>query len=67
MKKATASPGELDLNTGAQAYLRMGQIYDLTNQRPLALAAYKKAITYAPDAEAAQEARKYLSTPYRRT
>jgi tetratricopeptide (TPR) repeat protein len=66
MKKVTAAPAELDLNTGASAYLRMGQIYDLTNRRTLALAAYQKAIAYAPDAEAAQESKKYLSAPYRR-
>jgi tetratricopeptide (TPR) repeat protein len=67
MKKVTAAPGELDLNTGSFAYLRMGQIYDLTNHRPLAVAAYQKAIDFAPDAEAAQEAKKYLSAPYHRT
>jgi len=67
LKKVTAAADELDLNTGSFAYLRMGQIYDLTNRRPLALAAYQKAIAFAPDAEAAQEAKKYLSTPYRRT
>ena len=67
MRKVTAAADELDLNTGSFAYLRMGQIYDLTNRRPLALTAYQKAIAFAPDAEAAQEAKKYLSTPYRRT
>jgi tetratricopeptide (TPR) repeat protein len=67
MQKVTSAPGELDLNTGAYAYLRMGQIYDLTNRRSLALAAYRKAIGYAPEGEAAQEARKYLSTPYHRS
>ena len=66
MKKVTAATEELDLNTGASAYLRMGQIYDLTNRRSLALAAYQKAIAYAPEAEAAQESKKYLSAPYRR-
>jgi len=65
MKKVTATQ-ELDLNMGASAYLRMGQIYDLTNRRSLALAAYRNAIAYAPDAEAAQESKKYLATPYRR-
>jgi hypothetical protein len=44
----------------------MGQIYDLTQRRSMAVAAYQKAIAYAPDAEAAQESKKYLSTPYRR-
>ena len=28
MKKVTASPADVDLNTGASAYLRIGQIYD---------------------------------------
>jgi tetratricopeptide (TPR) repeat protein len=66
MKKVTAAAADLDLNTGASAYLRMGQIYDLTHRRSMAVAAYQKAIAYAPDAEAAQESKKYLSTPYRR-
>jgi tetratricopeptide (TPR) repeat protein len=66
MKKVTASSEEVDLNTGVQAWLRMGQIYDMKQRRAEAIAAYKQAIAYAPQAEAAQESRKYLSTPYRR-
>jgi tetratricopeptide (TPR) repeat protein len=66
MRKVAAASAEVDLNTGVSAYLRMGQIYDLTRRRTEALEAYRKAIAYAPEAEAAQEARKYLSTPYRR-
>ena len=66
MKKVTASPEEVDLNTGVQAWLRTGQIYDMKQRRAEAIVAYKKAIAYAPQAEAAQESRKYLSTPYRR-
>ena len=66
MKKVAAASEEVDLNTGVSAYLRMGQIYDLTQHRAEAVEAYKKAIAYAPQAEAAQDARKYLSTPYRR-
>jgi hypothetical protein len=56
----------VDLNTGAYAYLRMGQIYDMTHRRQQALEAYKKGIAYAPQAEAAQESRKYLTAPYQR-
>jgi tetratricopeptide (TPR) repeat protein len=67
MQKVAAASEEVDLNTGASAYLRMGQIYDMTHRRGEALEAYRKAIAYAPQAEAAQEARRYLSTPYRRT
>ena len=66
MRKVTAAGDRLDLNTGAYAYLRIGQIYDMTNRRGQALAAYKSAIAFAPQAEAAQESRKYLSEPYRR-
>jgi tetratricopeptide (TPR) repeat protein len=66
MKKVAAASAEVDLSTGVSAYLRMGQIYDMTRRRTEALEAYRKAIAYAPEAEAAQEARKYLSTPYRR-
>jgi len=63
---AAAAAEDVDLNTGVQAYLRMGQIYDMEQKRALALEAYQKAIAYAPQAEAAQESRKYLSTPYHR-
>jgi tetratricopeptide (TPR) repeat protein len=66
MKKVTESSEEVDLNTGVQAWLRTGQIYDMKQRRAEAIVAYKKAIAYAPQAEAAQESRKYLSTPYRR-
>jgi tetratricopeptide (TPR) repeat protein len=61
-----SSSDEVDLNSGAFAWLRIGQIYDMTHRRPQALEAYRKAIAYAPDAEASQDCRKYLSTPYRR-
>jgi tetratricopeptide (TPR) repeat protein len=66
MKKVTSKADDVDLNTGVLAYLRMGQIYDMKHRRSEAIEAYKKAIAYAPQAEAAQESRKYLSTPYRR-
>jgi tetratricopeptide (TPR) repeat protein len=66
MQKVTAAAEDVNLNTGVSAYLRMGQIYDMTHRRTKALESYRKAIAYAPQAEAAQECRKYLSTPYRR-
>ncbi len=61
-----ASSEELDLNSGAQAYLRMGQIYDMEQRRAEALEAYRKSIAYAPEADAARESRRYLETPYHR-
>jgi len=66
LEKVAASSKDLDLNTGAYTYLRMGQIYDLTHRRAQALEAYHRAIAYAPEADAAQESKKYLSAPYRR-
>jgi tetratricopeptide (TPR) repeat protein len=66
LRQVTVDPEKVDLNTGAYAYLRMGQIYDMTHRRSQALAAYNKAIAYAPEAEAALESRKYLETPYHR-
>lgn len=65
-KKVTVAPDELDLNTGVSSYMRMGQILDMQNQHQQAVAYYRKAIAYAPSAEAAQESRRYLSTPYHR-
>ncbi|MGA2147434.1 MAG: tetratricopeptide repeat protein [Bryobacteraceae bacterium] len=67
LQRVVAKANEIDLNTGVYAYLRIGQIYDLTHRRQLAMEAYKKAIAYAPEADAAQEAKKYLGEPYRRS
>ncbi len=66
LKRVVEAGEDLDLNTGSFAWLRIGQVYDLTNRRALALDAYRKAIAFAPDADGAREAKKYLSTPYRR-
>ena len=66
LKKVVPSGAELDLNTGAAAWLRIGQIYDMTGRRTQALEAYRKSIAFAPQADAAQESRRYLGTAYRR-
>jgi tetratricopeptide (TPR) repeat protein len=66
LKKVTASHNEVDLNTGVLAWMRMGQIYDMKNRRNDAIEAYKHAIAFAPEAEAAKESRGYISSPYRR-
>ena len=67
LRKAAAGSAALDLNTGTMAWMRLGQVYDMTNRRAMALDAYKKAIAFAPQAEAAKESRRYLSSPYRRS
>jgi tetratricopeptide (TPR) repeat protein len=66
LKKATAKPDELDLNSGVIAFMRQGQIYDLTNRRDLAKKAYEKAIALAPESEVAKESRRYINDPYQR-
>ena len=66
LKKVAAEGEELDLNTGVTTWLRIGQIYDLKRRRTEAVQAYKKAIAYAPQAEGAQESRRYLASAYRR-
>lgn len=66
LQKVTASPGELDLNTGVLAFMRVGQIYDLQNRHDLAKKAYEQAINFAPQADAAKESEHYIREPYRR-
>jgi len=69
-RRATATSDgmkQLDLNTGALAFMRQGQIYDLRHQHSLAVPVYRLAIGFAPEAEAAKESKRYLASPYRRT
>lgn len=66
-KKVTANPKDLDLNTGVLAYMRQGQIYDLTNRHTQAVEAYRRAIAFAPEADAAKESRRYINAPYHRS
>ena len=62
--RVTANAGEVDLNTVTLAWMRMGQIYDLTSRRKQAVEAYRQAMAVAPEAEAAKESRRYISSPY---
>ncbi len=65
-KKVMTNPDDVDLNTGVLSYMRIGQILDMKNQHQQAVVFYKKAIAFAPAAEAAKESRRYISTPYHR-
>ena len=58
LKKVVAARQEADLNTGAAARLRIGQIYDMTDRRALAVDSYKQAIAFAGQSDAATEARR---------
>jgi tetratricopeptide (TPR) repeat protein len=66
LKKVVAGIQNVDLNTGATAWLRLGQVYDVTHHRQQAVEAYRKAIDYAPQTDAAQESSKHLVAPYHR-
>lgn len=66
LRKVTVKAGELDLNTGVLAWMRLGQIYDLMGKRLQAREAYQKAIDLAPQSELARESRRYLGSPYKR-
>jgi tetratricopeptide (TPR) repeat protein len=65
--KVIAAPDDLNVNTKALSYMRMGQILDMLNERKQAIDSYRKAILYAPSADAAQESRQYIANPYRRS
>jgi tetratricopeptide (TPR) repeat protein len=65
--KVAASSDPVDLSMEAWARLRIAQIHDQRNQRAEAVDWYRKTISFAPQSEAAQEARKYLGSPYHRT
>jgi hypothetical protein len=67
LRRVTATPQqlrELDLNTGALALMRQGQIYDLQHKRSLAILAYRAAVNFAPEADAAHESQHYIGSPY---
>ena len=67
LRRVTATPQqlrELDLNTGALALMRQGQIYDMQHKRSLAILAYRAAVNFAPEADAARESQHYIVSPY---
>ncbi len=66
LRRVTARAGELDLNTGVYACLRLGQAYDLKGRRGEAVASYRQATQLAPESDAGREARRYLASPFRR-
>lgn len=66
LQKAASKAEDLDLSTGILSWMRLGQTYDLQGRRREAEAAYRNAITMAPDSELARESKKYLNSPYRR-
>lgn len=66
LKQASLHTEVLDLNSAVLTFLRIGQVYDLRNDRRNARTAYEQAIRTAPNSDAAAEAKRYISSPYRR-
>lgn len=66
LSQVTPRANQIDPNTGMNAWLRTGQCYDMKGQRAKAAQAFKQAVAGAPDSDAGKEARKYLTSPYRR-
>ena len=66
LDKSAAAPEAIGLNTVANSWLRKGQCHDMLNERASARQAYSRAISLAPDSDAAREARRYSDSPYRR-
>jgi tetratricopeptide (TPR) repeat protein len=66
-QRVTAHAKDLDLNTGVLSYMRQGQIYDMTHRHGQAIEQYRKAIAFAPEAEAAKESKHYINSPYQRS
>lgn len=66
LEEATSEKNHLDVGTRTMAWLRLGQVYDLTGHHSRAVGAYREAMKTAPDSQAAAEAKGYISSPYRR-
>ncbi|MBV9759847.1 MAG: tetratricopeptide repeat protein [Acidobacteriaceae bacterium] len=66
LKQVTQKADALDLSTAVMAWLRLGQIYDLEGRHRDAVEAYRETMKTAPKSEAAEEAKGYISSPYRR-
>lgn len=66
LAKVTGRAIQLEGNTGLNAWLRTGQCFDIKGQRAKALEAYRQAVNAAPDSDAGKEAKRYLSSPFKR-
>lgn len=66
LKQVTQKADELDLSTAVLAWLRLGQVYDLQGRHQDAIEAYRQAEKTAPKSQASEEAKNYISSPYRR-
>lgn len=66
LKSATSGSEKLDLHTASMAWLRLGQTYDLLRERTSAQSAYRHVLQLNDSSDMAKEARRYLSSPYKR-
>ncbi len=66
LKQATVHASELDSSTAVLAWLRLGQVYDLQGNHQQAVMAYRASMRIDPDSGVADEAKGYISNPYKR-
>lgn len=66
LQRAIALGESAGLVTLTNAWLRLGQSFDMLKNRSEAVRAYNEAIRLSPDSDAAKEAGKYLRSPYKR-
>ena len=66
LNMATKQADQLDLSMAVLAWLRLGQVHDLSGNHDAARTAYEQSMRTAPDSDAASEAKDYLSKPYKR-
>lgn len=66
LKSAASGSDKLDLHTASMAWLRLGQSYDLRRDRTAAQAAYRRVLQLNDTSDMAKEAKRYLSSPYKR-
>ena len=64
--KTAIAEGGLSTPAAGNAWLHIGQIYDLKGQRAPAVAAYQQAIKTSPDSDIADQAKGYLAVRYKR-
>jgi tetratricopeptide (TPR) repeat protein len=67
LRLVTPKASKLDLHTAVMAWMRLGQTLDLKGKREEAKAAYRQAVSAAPQSEIAKESQRYLRSPYRRS
>ncbi len=67
LKAATSSVIAGDAPAAGMAWVRLGEVYDLKGERQQAIAAYRQAMRVAPDTDAAEQAKNYAASRYKKS